>query len=174
MEIKEIIRRWQAGEGPGQIAFGTGLSRNTVRKYLGAAKAEGIAQEGPVPTEEQLSRLAGIGQSGPRQAERPSQDQLEPWADQIYQWIANDRLQMTRIHLRLRNYGMHSVHRVGPFPEAMQSLRETLGLRSGDPVLPFVLDHSKPPKSTATMPLVLPVSLSVWKNSRKDMPLACY
>ena len=63
MEIKEIIRRWQAGEGPGQIAFGTGLSRNTVRKYLGAAKAEGIAQEGPVPTEEQLSRLAGIGQS---------------------------------------------------------------------------------------------------------------
>ena len=23
---------------------------------------------------------------------------LEPWADQIYQWIAKDRLQMTRIH----------------------------------------------------------------------------
>ena len=28
MEIKEIIRRWQAGESPGRIAFGTGLSRN--------------------------------------------------------------------------------------------------------------------------------------------------
>ena len=26
MEIKEIIRRWQAGEVPGRIAFGTGLS----------------------------------------------------------------------------------------------------------------------------------------------------
>ena len=24
MEIKEIIRRWQAGESPGRIAFGTG------------------------------------------------------------------------------------------------------------------------------------------------------
>ena len=36
MEIKEIIRRWQAGEVPGRIAFGTGLSRNTVRKYLAA------------------------------------------------------------------------------------------------------------------------------------------
>ena len=58
MEIKEIIRRWQAKEGPGQIAFGTGLSRNTVRKYLGAAQAEGIAQGGPAPTEDQLSRLA--------------------------------------------------------------------------------------------------------------------
>ena len=28
----------------------------------------------------------------------PRQDLLEPWADQIYQWIVNDRLQMTRIH----------------------------------------------------------------------------
>ena len=98
MEIQEIIRRWQAGAGRRQIAAGTGLSRNTVRRYLLAAKAEGIAQDGPVPAEEQLSRLAGIGQSGPRQVERPSQDQLEPWADQIYQWIAKDRLQMTRIH----------------------------------------------------------------------------
>ena len=98
MEIQEIIRRWQAGAGRRQIAAGTGLSRNTVRRYLLAAKAEGIAQEGPVPTEEQLSRLAAVSQSGPRQVETPSQDQLEPWADQIYQWIANDRLQMTRIH----------------------------------------------------------------------------
>ena len=42
MEIQEIIRRWQAGVGPREIASGTGLSRNTVRKYLAAAKAEGI------------------------------------------------------------------------------------------------------------------------------------
>ena len=45
-----------------------------------------------------MSRLAAIGQSGPRQVEAPSQDQLTPWADQIYQWIAKDRLQLTRIH----------------------------------------------------------------------------
>ena len=37
MEIQEIIRRWQAGVGPREIASGTGLSRNTVRKYLAAA-----------------------------------------------------------------------------------------------------------------------------------------
>ena len=98
MEIKEIIRRWQAGEVPGQIAFGTGLSRNTVRKYLAAAQAEGIARDGPAPDDEQLVRLVGISRSGPRQAATPRQDQLEPWADQIYQWITNDRLQMTRIH----------------------------------------------------------------------------
>ena len=98
MEIKEIIRRWQAGDVPGRIAFGTGLSRNTVRKYLAAAQAEGIAQEGPPPSEEQLVRLATISLSGPRQAATPRQDQLEPWSDQIYQWITKDRLLMTRIH----------------------------------------------------------------------------
>ena len=46
MEIKEIIRRWQAGESPGRIAFGTGLSRNTVRKYLAATETQGIARDG--------------------------------------------------------------------------------------------------------------------------------
>ena len=105
MEIKEIIRRWQAKEGPGHIAFGTGLSRNTVRKYLAAAQAEGIAQDGPAPTEDQLSRLATISLSGPRRAATPRQDQLEPWADQIYQWITKDRLQMTRIHELLATRG---------------------------------------------------------------------
>ena len=71
MEIREIIRRWRAGAGPRQIATGTGLSRNTVRKYLAAAKAEGITQEGPDPNEEQLSRLAVISQSRPRQVATP-------------------------------------------------------------------------------------------------------
>ena len=98
MEIAEVIRRWQAGSGPQQIASGTGLSRNTVRKYLAAARAMGIAKDGPPPGEEQLSLLAAIGQSGPRRVETPRQDALEPWADQIYQWLTGDRLQMTRIH----------------------------------------------------------------------------
>ncbi len=89
VDIQEIIRRWQAGEGYRRIAAGTSLSRNTVRKYLSAAKAEGITKDGSVPTGDQLSRLAVIGQSGPRQAETPSEDLLAPWADQIYGSPAN-------------------------------------------------------------------------------------
>ena len=44
-----------------------------------------------------MSRLAAIGQVGPRRLEMPSQDQLTPWADQIYHWLTGDRLQLTRI-----------------------------------------------------------------------------
>ena len=98
MEIAEVIRRWQAGSGPQQISSGTGLSRNTVRKYLAAARAMGIAKDGPPPDDEQKSLLAAMGQSGPRQVHTPGQDAPEPWADQIYQWLSGDRLQMTRIH----------------------------------------------------------------------------
>ena len=98
MEIQEVIRRWQAGNSLRHIASGTGLSRDTVGKYVAAAQAEGIAQDGPAPSEEQLSRLAGVSQAGTRQVSTPGQDPLEPWADQIYRWLSGDRLQMTRIH----------------------------------------------------------------------------
>ena len=98
MEIKEIIRRWQAGDSLRHIAAGTGLSRDTVRKYVVAARQEGITRDGPAPTEEQLIRLVTMGQSGPRRPKAPRQDELESWADQIYQWLTGDRLQMTRIH----------------------------------------------------------------------------
>ena len=97
MEIPEIIRRWQAGDSQRKIALGTGLSRDTIAKYVAAAQEEGIVRDGLVATAEQLSRLATIGQPGPRQAVTPGQDLLEPWADQIYQWLTGDRLQLTRI-----------------------------------------------------------------------------
>lgn len=98
MEMQEIIRRWQAGSSPRKIAAGMGLARNTVRKYLAAAQAEGIAQDGPEPTEEQLSRLAATGRKGLLNAQSPSDELLEPWGDQVYQWFTGERLQLTRIH----------------------------------------------------------------------------
>ena len=97
VEISEVIRRWQAGNSRRHIALGTGLSKDTVGKYIVAAEALGIARYGSGPDEEQLSRLAGVSRSGPRQAGAPTEEKLAPWADQIYQWLTVDRLQVTRI-----------------------------------------------------------------------------
>ena len=97
VEIEEVLRRWQAGEGLRRIASGTGISRVTVRKYVAAAEELGLFPGGPSPEEEQLSRLAGISQAGPRQAQIPSEEILAPWEDQIYQWITQDKLQFRRI-----------------------------------------------------------------------------
>ena len=105
VEIEEVVRRWQAGEGLRRIASGTGISRITVRKYVAAAEEMGLFPGGPSPDEEQLSRLAGISQAGPRQVQIPSEEILAPWADQIYQWLTGDRLQVTRIQELLAERG---------------------------------------------------------------------
>ena len=97
VEISELIRRWRAGQSQRRIATGTGLSRDTVARYITAAQALGVSREGPELSEEQLSRLAAIGQPGPRQVETPSEELLAPWADQIHRWLTGDRLQLTRI-----------------------------------------------------------------------------
>ena len=96
VDIVEVVRRWQTGISLRHIATGTGLSRDTVRKYVAAAKGEGVSQRGPAPTEEQLSRLAAVGRSGPRTAATPAEDLLVPWSDQIYRWLNADHLQLTR------------------------------------------------------------------------------
>ena len=47
VEISEVIRRWQTGESRRHIASGTGLSKDTVGRYISAAEALGIARDGP-------------------------------------------------------------------------------------------------------------------------------
>ena len=39
VDISEVIRRWQAGNSRRHIASGTGLSKDTVGKYIAAAEA---------------------------------------------------------------------------------------------------------------------------------------
>ena len=65
VDISEVIRRWQAGGSRRRIASGTGLSRETVGKYIALAEGMGVSREGPTPTEEQLGRLAAISRPGP-------------------------------------------------------------------------------------------------------------
>ena len=105
VEISEVIRRWQAGNSQRSTATGTGLSRETVRRHLAAAQEAGVAQEGPAATADQLSVLASVSRSGPREPEAPSEELLAPWSDQIYQWLTQDKLQFTRIQELLAERG---------------------------------------------------------------------
>ena len=105
VEIREIIRRWQAGLSQRRIASGTGLSRVTVRRYIEAAEAAGLQPGGPEPSEQQLAQLATLSRTGPRRAEVPSEQLLSPWAEQIERWLQAERLQVTRIHELLAERG---------------------------------------------------------------------
>ena len=67
VEIAEVVRRWQSGESQRQIASGTGLSRKTVRRYIRAGVEAGLTRDGPVPSEDQLTRLVGLTLCSPRE-----------------------------------------------------------------------------------------------------------
>ena len=97
MEITEVIRRWQAGIGIRKIARGTGLARNTIRKYILMAQSCGLARDGPPATESQLITLVQLNRAGPRQVVIPSEKVLESWAIQIEKWLKQDKLKLTRV-----------------------------------------------------------------------------
>jgi hypothetical protein len=61
MEIIEVVRRWQLGKSQRAIARGSGVARETVRKYLHAAEEFGLAVNGPPPSEDQVVRLVQVG-----------------------------------------------------------------------------------------------------------------
>ena len=105
MDLTEVIRRWQMGNSQRPRASATGLSRDTVRKYVAAAQEVGLSQEGPAPTEEQLSQLAALSWTGSRNKATPAEEKLETWGDQIYQWLTVDRLHVTSIQELLAQRG---------------------------------------------------------------------
>ena len=57
VEISEVIRRWRADHSQRHIASGTGLSRDTVAKYITAAEWLGVSREGPEPSGEFIQTL---------------------------------------------------------------------------------------------------------------------
>lgn len=97
VEITEIIRQWRAHRGIHHISRSTGMSRNTIRKYILSAKNCGMVRDGPPPTEEQLTMLVQLNRSGPREPVIPSDQLLEPWAERIEKWIKDDKLKLTRV-----------------------------------------------------------------------------
>jgi len=104
MDIREVVRRWQAGEPQRAIARGSGLARKTVTKYLRAAQGLGLSAQGPPPTEAQTVQLVRLGQVTVARSPRatPQAAQLQPHQTQIATWVREDRLQLTRVHELLR------------------------------------------------------------------------
>lgn len=97
VEVKEIIRQWQTHRGIHEMARSTGVSRNTIRRYILAARNCGMVRDGPPPTESQILSLVQLNKAGPREVALPTDELLEPWAEKIEQWLKHDHLKLTRV-----------------------------------------------------------------------------
>ena len=80
MATLSVIRRWALREQMSirEIARRTGLSRNTVKKYLRA------------------------GEEAPRYAKRASSSKLDPYADKLATWLAIEATQSRKQRRNLR------------------------------------------------------------------------
>jgi transposase len=105
MEVIEVVRRWQAGESQRAIARSTGLSRNTVEKYLRAARAAGVNAGGEPPGDDVVLRLVRLNETAPLPA-APQAASLEQQRERIARWLKDDHLLLTRIHELLARDGV--------------------------------------------------------------------
>jgi len=97
VEVEEIIRQWQAGRGIKAIARSTGISRNTIRKYLLTVQSIGLARNGQPPTDYQLTALLQLNQAGPTETPSPTDKMLDPYSTLIEQWLKRDQLKLVRV-----------------------------------------------------------------------------
>jgi transposase len=109
MEIVEVVRRWQMGESQRAIGRGSGVARETVKKYLHAAEELGLAAHGPPPSEDEVVRLVQVGRavSAPRTWASPQADRLDAYRQQITTWLQDEHLQLTRVQELLGQHGLH-------------------------------------------------------------------
>ena len=114
IELREVWRRYSAGDGVRAIARGTGVDRKTVAKYVAAAVAVGLPAARPPPTDEQLAAFVRGLRGTPVGRPAALPERLAPYQAQIAAWLA-DGLRLTKIHRRLREQGLgvpySSLHR---------------------------------------------------------------
>jgi len=106
IEIKEVLRRWQAAQSLHQIARETALDYKTVRRYLGAAKFCGLARNGTLDEAE-------IAHVSKRVQGRPAAERTADWRApdgqraQIEAWLGGERpLRLGKVHTLLERKGV--------------------------------------------------------------------
>src|SRR5262245_43208749 len=108
VEVREVLRRWLAGEGVRAIARAVGVDRKTIAAYVRAAGALGVQRGSAPPTDEQLTTIATARRPGrPTNARAPSSEveRLRPHEETVRQWLA-EGLRLTKVYRRLRTAGV--------------------------------------------------------------------
>jgi len=110
IEVKEVLRRHQAGQGAREIARATGLDRKTVRRYLAAAHA---VDEQTTLTDDVVHEVADVVQarpapepSEPRRLLAPHLPQIERWLTGMHDGSDGRALRLTKVHTLLARQGI--------------------------------------------------------------------
>lgn len=107
-DVREVLRRWQAGESARSIARAGIVDRKTARRYIEAAKKLEIAPNSEL-SDAVIARVADAVQV--RQPPDPSQawDEIAKHRSQIEEWLSGRRpLRLVRVHELLAREGLEA------------------------------------------------------------------
>lgn len=105
IDVKEVLRRWAAGQSARQIAREGVVSRRTASRYIEAATSLGLAPSDEL-TDERVRGVAQCVQARPLPTVSDPRQLLEARRIQIEQWLNQDEpLTMVRIHELLARDG---------------------------------------------------------------------
>lgn len=106
IDVREVLRRWQAGQRLREISRGTGLDRKTVRRYLKAAVQCEVQREVPLD-QEQLREVVLQVQARPLPPQSEQRLALGNHQDEIQAWLQQERpLRLTKVLVLLERKGV--------------------------------------------------------------------
>jgi hypothetical protein len=147
-EIKEVLRLWLGGEGLRSIARLAQVDRKTVRRYVEAAEAAGVARGGGV--EQLTDALIGVVCAAVRPA-RPgghgvAWEVLVPHEELIRGWV-NRKLRLTKIAELLARRGVavpyRTLHRFAVERCGFGQRRLTVRVADGEPGVECQVDFGR-------------------------------
>lgn len=128
--IRDLLRRVQAGDGVRGVAKNSGVDRKTVRRYVEAATTLGFTVEHPLDDAFVRAVMAAV-------QSRPSTPPSEPWVAidahkaLIAAWLGGDKpLRLTRVHELLRAQGVET-----GYTTLRRYAHEALGWRERKPTV---------------------------------------
>ncbi len=106
IEIREVLRRWSAGQAVRAVARETGVDRKTVDRYVTAARELGAAV-GVEPTDEVVAAVGERVQGRPLPPASDQWREVERFRPRIEHWLKSEPpLRLVRIHELLAREGL--------------------------------------------------------------------
>ncbi len=112
IDVKEVLRRWSAGQSDRRIGREAGADRKTVARYTVAATRLGLVRGGEV-TDEEVHQVAQCVQSRPLVAPSDEWNEVAQHRERIERWLGGDGdtrpLRLSKVHtLLVRDHGMRA------------------------------------------------------------------
>jgi hypothetical protein len=156
IDVREVLRRWQAGQSARQLARDGVVSRRTATRYIEAATEFGLTLDAEL-TDDAIRAVANRVQGRPSPAPSETRELLEKQRVRIEHWLQQDSpLTLIRVQELLARDGITI-----PYTSLRRYAHDELGWRERRPTM-FVDDP--PAGEEAQIDLGTLVTSPAWKD----------